>query len=132
MTVGAILTLGLGAYSDVNHVVTLGYGTGATPTPTTTAARGGDDVPRRRKSPHKGFDLEAWKAKQPDFEGTIRGAYEHLMYGPSAEAALDIVAPHKEEQEIDWPALLADRQAISSSCSSTKPGCWRRRRLCPS
>lgn len=31
MTPGAILTLGLGAYSDVNHLVTLGYGTGATP-----------------------------------------------------------------------------------------------------
>ncbi len=31
MTPGAILTLGLGAFSDVNHLVTLGYGTGATP-----------------------------------------------------------------------------------------------------
>jgi hypothetical protein len=29
VTVGAILTLGLGSFSDVNHVVTLGYGTGA-------------------------------------------------------------------------------------------------------
>ena len=25
MTVGAILTLGIGGYSDINHVVTLGY-----------------------------------------------------------------------------------------------------------
>lgn len=29
MSAGAILTLGLGAFSDVNHVVTLGYNTGA-------------------------------------------------------------------------------------------------------
>lgn len=34
MTIGAILTLGLGAYSDVNHLVTLGYGTGGAPAPT--------------------------------------------------------------------------------------------------
>lgn len=32
MSVGAVLTLGLGSFSDVNHVVTLGYGTGAAPT----------------------------------------------------------------------------------------------------
>lgn len=78
---------------------------------------GGDDVPRRRKSPHKGFDLEAWKARQPDFEGTIRSAYENLMRGPVAEEALDIVAPHLEtdtqEHEIDWQSLFADYRAIS-------------------
>lgn len=33
MTPGAILTLGLGLYSDINHLVTLGYGTGAEPPP---------------------------------------------------------------------------------------------------
>jgi hypothetical protein len=36
VTVGAILTLGLGAFSDVNHVVTLGFGVASTPTPTPT------------------------------------------------------------------------------------------------
>jgi hypothetical protein len=35
MSPGAILTRGIGIYSDINHVVTLGYGI-ATPTPTPT------------------------------------------------------------------------------------------------
>lgn len=51
MTVGAILTLGLGTFSDVNHLVTLGYGTGAVPvTPTVDAptAVGGGKPKRTR------------------------------------------------------------------------------------
>jgi hypothetical protein len=32
MIAGAILTLGLGTFSDVNHLVTLGYGTSAATT----------------------------------------------------------------------------------------------------
>lgn len=48
MTVGTILTLGLGAFSDVNHLVTLGYGTGATPTPTPPTVGGGRARKRER------------------------------------------------------------------------------------
>jgi hypothetical protein len=33
---GAILTLGLGAFTDVNHLVTLGFGFASTPTPSPT------------------------------------------------------------------------------------------------
>jgi hypothetical protein len=54
VTVGAILTLGLGTFSDVNHVVTLGYGTGATatptPTPTVTQAGGSGRYGREKRS----------------------------------------------------------------------------------
>jgi hypothetical protein len=55
VTVGAILTLGLGSFSDKNHVVTLGYGTGGTsPSPPpavviTLVGGRGTDVARRRK-----------------------------------------------------------------------------------
>jgi hypothetical protein len=53
--------------------------------------------------PHKGFDLEEWKARQQDFEGTIREAYGRLITGPRAEEVRDIVAPHIETD----PALSA-------------------------
>jgi hypothetical protein len=55
VTVGAILTLGLGSFSDKNHVVTLGFGTGgAAPTPPqvvviTKVGGRGTEAARRRK-----------------------------------------------------------------------------------
>lgn len=61
MTVGAILTLGLGTFSDVNHLVTLGYETGATPPPTPTPATGGGASGRHY--PIGNLDLGTWQKK---------------------------------------------------------------------
>lgn len=41
MSVGAILTIGFGSFSDVHHVVTLGYGTAAAAPPTPSPNGGG-------------------------------------------------------------------------------------------
>lgn len=73
---------------------------------------GGDDVPRRRKSPHRGFDLDAWKASQPDFEGTIRRAYSELTRGPLQAEARELVEPYIQANEIDWEALARDTEAV--------------------
>lgn len=76
MTIGAILTLGIGAFSDVNHVVTLGYGSGATPTPTPTptVTSGGSG----RRYPIGNLDLGTWRKKGKRLEAKIAKLEERI------------------------------------------------------
>lgn len=46
MSVGAILTVGFGSFSDVNHVVTLGYTPGVAPAPSPAPTGSGGGVSR--------------------------------------------------------------------------------------
>lgn len=76
MTVGAILTLGLGTFSDVNHVVTLGYGTGATPpTPTVVSTNTPGRIRRLGKTYYRGEE-ENEKLARRIREGTIPAPVE--------------------------------------------------------
>src|SRR4051812_36142199 len=74
--------------------------------PASSEKVGGDDVPRR-KSPHRGFDLERWKASQPDFEATLRQAYAELTRGPMQDEAREVVAAYIQtgQHGVDWAAL---------------------------
>jgi hypothetical protein len=75
---------------------------------------GGDDVPRRRrKSPHRGFDFQAWKGRQPDFEATVREAYESLMRGPDAAEAEEALSGHRGRSGMDWPGVYRDERAMA-------------------
>lgn len=71
---------------------------------------GGDDVPE--SSPHRGFDLERWKAGQIDFEGTIRNAYAELTEGPAAKEIERIVEPFRKEKAVDWNAVTNNAEVV--------------------
>jgi hypothetical protein len=86
----------------------------APPTVQNGEASGGDDVPRRRrKSPHRGFDFQAWKDRQPDFEATVREAYESLMRGPDAAEAEEALSGHRGRSGMDWPGVYRDERAMA-------------------
>ena len=83
---------------------------------------GGDDIPRRRKSPDKGWSKEEWQrqVKEPDdaLEKTLREAYAEIT---ADEAPLSVLArvdaitrpvaaqaaPHAPLR-IDWQRLASD------------------------
>ena len=127
MSVGPILTLGLGAFTGggVQYIPTLGYGTSAVP-PSPTPGReglGGDDVPRHRRSPHRGWDKAEWKRRVKDdqeaLERTLQAAYAEIT-APDAPisvlAQVDaIVRPAAKKQaspdvplRINWAGIAND------------------------
>lgn len=134
MSVGAILTLGLGQFGSVNLLPTLGYGAADAPVPVVSGrGLGGDDVPRRlRRSPHRGFDLEEWKRTHQadeDLETTVRATWARIKGDPQAAEeraqAAEVVqsfapaAPSKREarkpleRRVDWAALARDLDAAA-------------------
>lgn len=93
MTIGAILTLGLGTFSDVNHLVTLGYGTGATPPkPVVVSTPPGGTSKKRKRKAIKFSDIES------------REAYEATL-APPPEPNLVLVEPDDDEDDMLLMAL---------------------------
>lgn len=132
MSVGPILTLGLGAFTDggVQFLPTLGYGTGGAPPnppqPYGRSGLGGDDVPRYRKSPHRGWDRKAWRAAQDDVdavEATLKATYAGLTGADAAISTLAqvdaIVRPVARQEardvplRIDWAKMARDFQTAN-------------------
>lgn len=112
----SVITLGFGG---PNRIITLGFSSGEQQAETKI---GGDDVPR--KSPHRGFDLEAWKARHAlddDIEQTIRETYRKASgFAPAivAEVVKPYIKPVESvsevvyEPQIDWIGLVADWSAV--------------------
>ena len=84
---------------------------------------GGDDVPRHRKSPHKGWDKAEWKARVQDdqeaLERTLQEAYASITWQDAPLAVLAqvdaIVRPVAKKQaspdvplRINWAAIAND------------------------
>lgn len=81
---------------------------------------GGDDVPYRRKSPHKGFSKAEWKKRVKDFpdavEKTLRETYASLTGDEAPISVLSqvdaIVRPVSKETRdrlnIDWQKMARD------------------------
>ena len=100
------------------------YAPSVTNTSPVTSKTGGDDVPRRRrKSPHKGFDLEEWRRNQIDLEGTLRDAYAALQGTPHIEEVAPFIEEHtrapkartaKSAPRIDWEGVAAHEEAIEA------------------
>jgi hypothetical protein len=119
VTVGAILTLGLGSFSDKNHVVTLGFGTGATPvppTPSTTPNTGGVYYQGlRKKRIHKPRFDEVINKAVSDIYAEIINA--DLPKSVKREAA-QVVKPYSTTtgipapSKIDWKALETDAKRV--------------------
>lgn len=90
----------------------------------------GDKPPRRRKSPHRGFDLDEWRKSRGEFdkslEATIEKTWRELTEGKQPETvkqeAQSVVAPYVKtgkpllpgstEFEVDWQALARNDDAI--------------------
>ena len=106
------------------------FNTGVTSTPGREGL-GGDDVPRPyRKSPHRGWNRDEWKARVKDgedaIERTLKEAYAALT---SDEAPISVLArvdaivrpvakkkvrPEAPQLRINWEALANDRRRANA------------------
>ena len=121
MSIGAILTLGMGSFGSVNLLPTLGYTPGtATPSVFGRSGLGGDDVPTPyRKSPELGWDKKAYeskKAREDAIEETLKKVYADLT-GTAAPLSVlarvdEIVKPVAKRVKKDAP-LVIDWKAMA-------------------
>ena len=89
---------------------------------------GGDDIPRRRKSPDKGWSKEEWqqRVKEPDeaLEKTLRAAYAEITADEAPLSVLarvdaitrPVAAPAATDAplRIDWQRLARDYERATA------------------
>lgn len=119
MTIGAILTLGLGTpFSDAKHLVTLGYGTGAqpappTPTPTPTpppAAFSGGYLPsgRRRTREELRRDRERFGIQTEVQEAIEAVAEQVIVEAPKRQSLARLLEHELTLRGLEWDRRYAE------------------------